>query len=480
MARPTYERLTAQDSSFIHFEGAGTHMHVSAVAIFELPEAWGGRLEIERLRRFVASRLHRLPRYRRRLETTPLRGHPIWVDDRGFNLEYHVRHTALPGPGNDDQLRQLAGRILSQQLDRSKPLWETWFVEGLERGRFAMISKIHHCMVDGVAGVGIMTSLLSTSPEDDIAEPVPWTPAPAPGRAELVVDELARVAGRPLAALAGLRKALKRPRRTSEALAENAEAMWQALNAGFRVPSNTPLNAPIGTHRRLDWCSFELAAFKDLKKGLDGSVNDVVLAVVAGALRRFLQARGAALDGIGFRIVIPVNARSGDEGPEVANRVSAWFLTLPLGEPDPRRRFERIRDETRRLKDSKAARGIELFTRLADWTDSELLTFWGVRLASSLRPYNLIVTNVSGPQVPLYLLGAKLEMMIPQLPLFQNQGLGVAVMSYLGRICFGLTADWDLVPDLPELTAALPAAFEELQRAGGSSAAPAPGGHPPS
>jgi len=460
-----YEPLSAQDSSFLVFESGGAHMHVSAVALFEngpLADA-SGSLDIERIRRFVASRLPALPHYRQRLAWTPLQRHPVWVDDASFDLAYHVRHTALPAPGRERQLEELAGRILSQQLDRAKPLWELWFVEGLEGGRFAMLGKAHHCMVDGVAGVGVMTALLSAAPDEEVPPPPRWRPRPAPGRLVLARDELLRRARTPLRAWDLLRDAVRRPERASAAVAEGAESVWQALSAGLRTPADTPLNRPIGTHRRVAWRVLDLDAVKEVKKGLDGTVNDVVLAVVAGALRRHLRRRRVALGKLDFRVVIPVSMRRpGDRGS--GNRVSALFLSLPLAERDPRRRFQRIRRETRRLKRSRAAEGIDLFARLADGLGSDWLTYWGVRLASAVRPYNLIVTNVPGPQRPLYLLGARLQELFPQLPLFERQGLGVAVMSYWGRVCFGLVADWDVVPDLGDLADDLDASFAELRR----------------
>jgi WS/DGAT/MGAT family acyltransferase len=238
----------------------------------------------------------------------------------------------------------------------------------------------------------------------------------------------------------------------------------EALETGLRVPAQTPLNRRIGPHRRIDWHSVELARVKEIRKRLDGTVNDVVLAAVAGALRRFLAERGVRLAGLHYRVVVPVNARPRGDRLEAANRVSALFLELPVDEPDPRRRFAAIQAETRRLKDSQAARGIDLLARIGDWTGSTAFTRVGVRIAERLRPYNLIVTNVPGPQFPLYLAGAKLIEMHPLLPLFESQGLGVAVMSYLGRVSWGLIADYDLVPDVAGLNEAMEEAFEELAR----------------
>lgn len=466
MSPSGYDKLSAQDASFIMFEGPGTHMHVSAVALFEMgPLAnESGGLDIERLRSYVESRLPAVPRYRQRLAFTPIQRSPIWVDDPRFNLRYHVRHTALPSPGSEQQLKDLAGRIMSQQLDREKPLWEMWFAEGLEGGRFAMISKIHHCMVDGVSGVGLMTALLNTSAETSFDPAPSWVPRRTPSAAELMIDQTVHTFSRPIAAARGLRNALRRPSEASNSVAKSAEAVWQALSAGFRLPANTPLNRPIGTHRRVDWRRLDLGEIKDLRKRLDGTVNDIVLTIVTGALRRFLRGRRVALTGMDFRVVIPVSMRGADE-TETGNRVSAMFLGLPVDERAPLRRFAKIHAATQRIKESRAAEGIDLLTRMADWSGSDLLTYWGVRLASAVRPYNMIVTNVPGPQFPLYLLGSRQLALYPQLPLFENQGLGVAVMSYMGQVHFGLIGDWDVVPDLPAFARAIDASFAELREA---------------
>ena len=462
-----YERLRTQDSSFIMFERRRTHMHLAVLALLEAGplEQPSGGLDIDRIRDYVAARLHLIPRYRQRLAFTPLQGHPIWVDDDRLNLRYHVRQTSLPRPGSMTQLKELAGRILSQQLDREKPLWELWFIEGLADGRCAMLAKAHHCMVDGVAGVGLLNVLLSPSAEEEIGEAPHWQPQPAPGLVRLAADELLHRARAPLEAFGAVRRALAQPGRTWQALSENARAMGQAIAEGLQLPAATPLNQPIGTHRRVDWKTLDLAEVKAVKKRLDGTVNDVVLTIIAGALRRFLGQRRLRLRGLDYRVVIPVNLRTGEEMTISGNRVSGWLLSLPVDEARPLRRFQKIQAETRRLKRSAAAEGIDLFARIVDWTGSTWLTKLGVRLVSRLHPYNLIVSNVPGPQFPLYMMGAPVLEVHPQLPLFENQGLAVAILSYRGKLCCGLSADWDLVPDLSELADAIPAAFAELREA---------------
>ncbi|MGH0037053.1 MAG: WS/DGAT/MGAT family O-acyltransferase [Myxococcota bacterium] len=459
-----YDRLTSQDSSLLMFEQRNTHMHVAAVAIFESGplRSQDGGLDGPRITRYVESRLPCLPRYRQRLAFTPFQRHPVWVDDDHFDLHYHVRHTALPRPGSEEQLKHLAGRILSQPLDRDRPLWEMWVIEGLERDRFALLTKVHHCMVDGASGTSLLTQLFRPTPDDTIEPIAAWSPRRHPSVLRLGVDEVVERISGPLSILKDLAEAVQSPARTLDLVKSRGASVVEAVRDGLHLPSESELNRPIGPHRRVEWRTFDLPELKALKKSLGGTINDLVLTVVTGAIRRFLERRGEPLDDLDYRVVIPVNMRSGSGDPELANRVSAFFMTLPVSEPDPIRRLQQVQSETARLKGSRAADGIDFFTQLVERSRSTWLTEVGVRFAARVQPYNQIVSNVPGPQFPLYVLGAPLTRLFPLAPLFERQGLGTAVMSYDGRVCWGLVADRDTVPDLGALAGDLERAMAEL------------------
>jgi len=464
---PRYEWLSWQDASFVLFEHRATHMHVAALAIFELGplRAPTGGVDAARLRRYCESMLGKLPHYRQKLALAPVSGRPVWVDDPHFDLDYHLRHTALPAPGSEEELKRLVGRVLSQPLDRDRPLWEMWLVEGLERERFALLIKVHHCMMDGVSGANLMTVMFRTEPDASIPPAEGWFPREVPSPLRLAFDEVLDGASKPLAFARAAAGALRTPRRTLRRALWRAGAVIEALRDGFHRLSPTALERPIGPHRRVEWRTFDLAEFKASSKLLGGTVNDVVLAVVASAMRRFLERRGERLDEIDYRVVVPVNARSPSGDPGIANRASAFFLSLPVSESDPLVRFETVRIETARLKSSRTAEGIDWLAQLVDRAGSAWLTGLGVRLAERVQPYNQIVSNVPGPQYPLYVLGARMLELFPLSLLFERQGLGTTVMSYDGRMCWGMVADRDVVPDLGALARDVEAAWAELREA---------------
>lgn len=462
-----YEPLTTADSPFLAFETPNCHMHLGGTAIFDArplmtPE---GGVDIDRIRAHVGSRLHLIPRYRQRLAYVPLENHPVWVDDEHFSLAFHVRHTAIPKPGNERQLKRLAGRIMSQQLDRDRPLWELWIVEGLEGNRFALITKTHHCIADGISAVDLLTVLLSLdAAAPPVDEPPAWTPRPTPSARRLLRDTWLRRANLPLNVWAALRYVLQKPDRVWARVVEGTMATARTIGAGLPLPSETPLNKPIGPHRRLDWVALDLAELKEVKNRLGGTVNDVVLAIVAGAIRRFLRHRHVELERLHFRVVIPVSVRTVDQRGTVNNRASAWLMSLPIDEENPYARLVRVQETTLALKQSRQERGPAVLGEAAEMVGTAFLTL-GVRLVSRLSPFNLIVTNIPGPQTPLYLLGAQLLAGYPLVPLFENQGLGIALFSYAGQVFWGVNADWELVPDVDEVARAIQASFAELRDA---------------
>ncbi|HYC21439.1 MAG TPA: wax ester/triacylglycerol synthase family O-acyltransferase [Candidatus Bathyarchaeia archaeon] len=463
MARYAYDRLTALDNSFLVMEGPTTHMHVGSAMILDgapLARSDGG-IDADLVRQYVLSRLHLIPRYRQRLAKVPFEGHPVWVDDEHFNIHYHVRHTALPRPGDERQLKRLCARIVSQPLDRAKPLWEIWIVEGLAGGdRFALVSKTHHCMIDGISGVDLIEVLMRPTPEDDFEKPETWLPRPSPSGTALFLNEVLHRVTAPLAAIP---QALRSPGTTLAYLRDGATALGEMLATQMHMTSETPLNRTIGPHRRFDWLVMDVAALKRVKNHLGGSVNDVVLATVAGALRRWLSGRRVNADLLQIRAMVPVSVRTSEERGALGNRVAAWMVDLPVDERDPRRRLERVAETTGKLKHSKQALGAEMLTQVSEWSGSTLLSL-GVQLVGRARPFNLVVTNVPGPQVPLYLLGAEMRECYPLVPLFVDQGLGIALFSYSGKLFWGFNADWDIVPDLHDFVVAIDLAFKELLR----------------
>ena len=457
-----YEVLSPQDAAFLSVERPNTPMHIAAAFIAEagpLRTEHGG-IDIERVRAFIARRLHRIPRYRQKLAYTPLRGRPIWVDDNHFSIDFHVRHTALPHPGTDAQLKRLIGRLSAQTLDRNRPLWELWVVEGLDGGeRFALVSKVHHCMVDGISGAELMTVLMSLSPHEAPETAPPFVPRPAPSARELANDDLLALAAGPVRAALSVSELFDPNRRVE--LGQAMRGAVDLISRGIVPASQTPLNREIGPHRRFEYFALELERVKALKDKLGGTLNDIVLATVAGGMRRFLMRRLVDVGSLDFRVSAPVSVRSNSEKGVLGNRVSAWIVPIPVGEADPLRRLERIRATTQRLKETNQALGADVLSAITEWTGTTLLSL-GTSFQNVGRPHNLVVTNVPGPQVPLYLVGAPMLEVYPIGPLFQNQAVIVALFSYAGRLFWGLNADAEQMSDLGALREDLERSFAEL------------------
>jgi diacylglycerol O-acyltransferase / wax synthase len=448
------DRLTGLDSSFLHMERAGAHMHVASTSIFEGPAP-----SHEDFREHISARLHLVPRFRQKLRFVPFgQGRPVWVDDPHLNLDYHVRQTALPAPGSEEQLRNLAARIFSQQLDRSKPLWELWLVEGLTEDRFAIIGKSHHALVDGISGVDITTVLFDTErePANPPARPPKWAPRPEPTDLKLLGDALRERATSPREIVRGMRAALRGPRQVLGGIGDASKM----VGAGMSAPS-TPFNVEIGPHRRIAFIRTDLGLLKAVKNEHGGTVNDVVLSIVTGALGNYLRARGHDTEDLELRAMVPVSVRAEEERGALGNRISAMMAPLPVWCEEPVQRLHLVSEIMGDLKGSGQAVGAEILTRLVDFAPTTIAA-QAARLQPAQRFFNLVVTNVPGPQFPLYVLGREMESIFPLVPLARRQALCVGIMSYNGQVDFGLVGDYDAMGDLDSFGLDLESALAEL------------------
>ena len=467
MANP--DRLTALDSTFLHLEDhSSAHMHVASVMVFD-----GTAPTLQELVDHVLGRLHLVPRYRQRLAYVPFdQGRPVWADDPHFNPYYHIRHTALPHPADDAALKRLAGRLFSQRLDRSKPLWEIWLVQSMSGGRFALIAKTHHALVDGISGVDITTVLFDTA-----REPAPtgggwdsgqtWSAKPLPGPAKLLGEALIERSTVPAEMVRGARALLRAPRRAAKQVKDGLASVGATTLAGINAPAPpSPFNVDIGPHRRYTFVDADLAKFNAIKDSLGGTLNDVVLASVSLALGRYLRRDGHDTDGLVLKAMVPVSVRSKEQRGALGNQVAAMWAPLPVGVQNPAECLHTISTAMEDLKKGGQAVGAQVLTNLAGFAPPTILS-QAARLQARQPFFNLVVTNVPGPQFPLYLLGRRLQVLYPVVPLAQRQALGIAVMSYDGHLGFGLLGDYDALPDLEKIAADLQWAIASLARAAG-------------
>jgi diacylglycerol O-acyltransferase len=459
------DRLTALDSTFLHLEDhSDAHMHVASVMVFD-----GTAPTLQELVDHILSRLHLVPRYRQRLAYVPLdQGRPVWADDPHFNPYYHIRHTALPRPADDAALKRLAGRLFSQRLDRSKPLWEMWLVQSMSGGRFALIAKTHHALVDGVSGVDITTVLFDTAPEPAPTGPTSvWSAKPLPGPAKLLGEALIERSTVPAEMARGTRALLRAPRRAAAQVKDGLASIGATTIAGISSAAPpSPFNVDIGPHRRYTYLDTQLADFKAIKDSLGGTLNDVVLTAVCLSLGRYLRDRGHDTDGLVLKAMVPVSVRAKSERGTLGNKVAAMWAPLPVGVENPAECLRTIAAAMDELKKSGQAVGAQALTNLAGFAPPTILS-QAARLQARQPFFNLVVTNVPGPQFPLYLLGRRLKVLYPVVPLAQRQALGIAVMSYDGHLGFGLLGDYDALPDLDEIALDLKRAIAELCRAAG-------------
>jgi WS/DGAT/MGAT family acyltransferase len=459
LAQEHFDRLTAIDASFLVQEGSASHMHIGGLTVLEgPPPPFGEFLDT------IRERLHLVPRYRQKLSVPPLdTGRPVWVDDPDFNVEYHVRQTALPRPGNQAQLFRLVSRIFSQQLDRSKPLWEMWVIEGLEDGGWALISKTHHAVIDGISGVDLATVMFDLTPEPRAVEhpDAAWEPAAEPTSAALVASGAVGVARTAVDAAGRLLRLATRPQEALAEAREGIEGIGEIVWAGLNPAPDTPLNVEIGPHRRYRVVKADLADFKLIKDELGGTVNDVVLAVVSGGLRRWLRSRGVRTEGLELRALVPVSVRPQGAGAELGNQIVAMRGPLPVYIEDAVTRLHVVREGMGELKESKQAVGAAVLAGAQGFAPPTVLA-QASRLNFSTRLFNLIVTNVPGPQFPLYVAGRRMTDAYPIAFLPKDHALALAIMSYDGRLNFGLLGDYDALPDIDALAGDLRAALDEL------------------
>lgn len=463
------EWMSPIDSSFLHVENNTTPMHIGAVSIFEGPPP-----PFTELRAMVAGKLDLVPRYRQKVRFVPLAaGSPVWVDDPHFSLDYHIRHTATPAPGSEEQLRQMASRVFSQALDRNKPLWELWVVEGLQDGRWAMLSKVHHCMVDGVAATDLMSVMFSDDTASAGAARGEWSAGPEPSGLEILVRTIARRAS-PAGQVEAVRRALLAPRQTLASLAVLARAA-AAASPSMRPVAASSLTGPIGPHRRWSWAQARLSDVKTVRAALGGTVNDVVLTLITNGFRELLESRGedVAEDRV-VRTMVPVSVRPRSEHGVYNNRVSAVFAGLPVGLNDPAARLEAIRREMDGIKESKQAVAGDVLTSMSGFAPPLLLAL-GSRLVTVSPRLNMhtATTNVPGPQQPVQTLGRRLLRSYPFVPVVGSIRIVVAIFSYDGGLYFGVTGDYDGAPDIDVLTAGIERGMEDLLALATPTPAPA-------
>jgi len=463
------DRLSPLDASFLHVEDDVSHMHIGSVAVFEGPQP-----PFAALVDMVESKLDLVPRYRQRVRFVPLElGRPVWVDDEHFNLEYHLRHTALPKPGGETELRKLVGRVMSQQLDRARPLWEIWVVEGLEDSRWAMVAKTHHALVDGVSGTDLLAVIMDQSPDAERpARPSQWTPQPAPSSLQLMADSLENVVRSPYEQMRALRAQTRMVRRVL-AYAMEVVGGLVALGGLVRPTPVSSLNGPLGPHRRYAWASTSVEDIKRVRKAFGGTFNDVVLASITNGFRELLLSRDEDVERV-VRTLVPVSVRPRDASGKAIgdgtfeNRVSAMFAELPVDIEDPVLRLELISEQMKDLKESRQAVAGEALTSMSGFAPPMLLAL-GMRLATraAQRNVNTVTTNVPGPQFPLYAAGRRMLRAFPYVPLAGQVRLGVAIFSYDGEVNFGITGDYDTTEDIDVLAGGIEDGMTQMLKACG-------------
>jgi diacylglycerol O-acyltransferase len=454
------ERMTTLDAGFFFVEHANVPMHLGALAVFEGPAP-----SCQEVASLYAAKLPRVRRWRQVVRTAPLGVlRPAWAEDEHFEVGYHVRRAKVPKPGQPRQLRRLAEQIYAQPLDRSRPLWEAWLLEGIEAGRWAILNKVHHCMVDGIGGTDLMAEIFDL-PSDarPPAQPVADEPQREPAPVGAMPGGLSDAVTWPLRLAAGVPGLVRQQLPAGAELAAFTRGLTQSARR-LAVPSASSLNGPIGPHRRWVWATTSLSRVKGIRSELGGTVNDVLLAAITRGFRDLLVRRGELSDGLVVRSLVPISVRGADERGAITNRLSAVLANLPVAEADPIQRLRLVRDQMGEIKRTGQAAGAELLTVMLGFAPPPVLEL-GSRAAFQLpQPLvQTVTTNVPGPQFPLYVLGRQMVEAHPYVPIGGNVRIAIAIFSYLGRISFGLTADSSAAADVNFLAQGIRRGLSELQ-----------------
>lgn len=467
------QRLSGLDATFLYLESASNLMHVASTTVFD-PSTVPGGYSFDKVKELVASRLHLLPPFRRRLVEVPFQlHHPLWVEDPDFDLDYHMRRAALPAPGGEQELAEFAADVMSRPLDRTRPLWEMYVIEGVENGLIATVTKTHHAAIDGVSGNELTVNLLDLQPEPMQAEPdESWKPDRIPTDLELVAYAVNSLSRQPILAV-------KAARRTLEAAVtlrrRNRRPEITPPPAPFAAP-RTSINKAITARRSFAFTQLQLDDVKMIKNALGGTVNDVVLALCAGALRSYLDARGE-LPSDPLIAMVPISVRTEDLKGAMGNQVSQMLVSLATDTADPVERLHEISKGTEGAKEQEKAIGAETLMNWAEFAAPAVAAraarlYSNMKLADRHRPlFNVTISNVPGPNFPLYSAGARMVAMYPLGPIADGGGLNMTVMSYMGTMFFGLNACKDLVPDVWDIARHLDDALEELRKAAEKQAA---------
>jgi WS/DGAT/MGAT family acyltransferase len=462
------ERLSALDVQFLLLEKPNVHYHVAGLSILDpSTRPSGPEGFFDDLKKLYQERQHLIPRFRQKVRFVPFgAGRPVWVDDPDFDIDFHFRKGAIPKPGGKKELADYVQRIHSRPLDRSKSLWEMYFIEGLEDDHVAVLHKVHHAMIDGMSGIDIATVMFDVGPEPRVVEPEPFEPEPAPSPRELLFDTLREQVTHPVrSAIGNLALAVRAPEILFRQVQQTVSGFGTILAAG--APPKSPFNRTVGPNRRFAMTEAPVAEFKEIKNALGGSVNDVVLATVAGALHRFLKRRGEPTQGLSLRAMIPVSTRDESQKMALGNQVTSIFVDLPVGPIDPATRLRMITAATKDLKQSHQAVAASALMNIGTWAPPTLHGM-AARLVSRQRLLNLVISNVPGPQIPIYLAGAKLLGTYPVMPLGETLALAIALTSLAGTMAFGITSDWDAMPDIDDFASDMSAAILELKKAAGA------------